>query len=174
METEPVSPAPVASLSDSFLSAEEKLQQASQAAATHAFNLAISFGLLPAVILMLVVFLLVRGSLPGLLIAGVIAALGLIIFASLVVNISRERTLQRVYHEQVLPGLLESAAQLDVGEPELPRLAHEYLPLDALLLKYLSSPAEEPQDGSVPAAGPAPATGQDPSAGAPPSSSPQA
>lgn len=129
---------------DIFATAEEKLEQTSQATATHAFNLAISFGLLPLIIIMLMVFIFVRGSLPALLITGILSALALIIFASLVVNTSRERALQRVYQEQVLPELLASARQLEIASFELPVLAQQRLPEGALLLKYLTLPEAGP------------------------------
>jgi len=124
--------------------AEERMQQVSQVAATHAFNLAISFGLLPAAIIMILVFLAVNGSLIAMLMTGILVTIALVIFASLVVNISRERSLQRLYQEQILPGLLENLEQLHIPAAELPALAHAQLPEGSLLLKYLAIPRQQP------------------------------
>lgn len=127
--------------------AEESMQQASQVATTHAFNLAISFGLLPAAIIMILVFLAVKGSLIAMLMTGILVTIALVIFASLVVNISRERTLQRLYQEQILPGLLENIEQLHIPRTELPALAQAQLPEGSILLKYIQYPTTEPLEG---------------------------
>ncbi len=100
---------PYETISSLISAAEENMQQTSQVAATHAFNLAISFGLIPAAIIMILVFLAVKGSLIAMLMTGILVAIALVIFASLVVNISRQRSLQRLYQEQILPDLLEKS-----------------------------------------------------------------
>lgn len=138
---------PYDALRDLISAAEERMQQTSQLAATHAFNLAISFGLLPAAIIMILVFLAVEGSLIAILMTGILVTIALVIFASLVVNISRQRSLQRLYQEQILPGLLENLSQLHIPPTELPALAQAHLPEGSLLLKYIQNPATEPFEG---------------------------
>ncbi len=138
---------PHEALRDRISAAEESMQQTSQVAATHAFNLAISFGLIPAAIIMIMVFLVVQGSLIAMLMTGILVAIALVIFASLVVNISRQRSLQRLYQEQILPGLLENLSQLDIPPTELTALAQAQLPEGSLLLKYMQNPATEPFEG---------------------------
>ena len=124
--------------------AEEKMQLNSQLAATYAFNLAISFGLLPAAIIMILVFLAVKGSLIAMLMTGILVLIALVIFASLVVNISRERSLRRLYHEQILPEILEKLEQLQIPPAELPALAQAQLPEGSILLKYIGDLASGP------------------------------
>ncbi|OGO26975.1 MAG: hypothetical protein A2Z16_09660 [Chloroflexi bacterium RBG_16_54_18] len=127
--------------------AEEKMQQTSQVASTHAFNLAVSFGILPAAIIMILVFLAVRGSLIAILITGILVLIALVIFASLVVNISRERSLQRRYQDQILPELLENLEQLQIPSTELPALVQAQLPEGSILLKFIQNPTPEPLAG---------------------------
>jgi len=138
---------PYDALRDRISSAEESMQQTSQLAATHAFNLAISFGLLPAAIIMILVFLAVKGSLIAMLMTGILVTIALVIFASLVVNISRQRSLQRLYQEQILPGLLENLEQLHIPPTELPALAQAQLPEGSILLKYIQDPATASFEG---------------------------
>ena len=126
---------------------EEKMQQTSQVAVTHAFNLAVSFGILPAAIIMILVFLAVNGSLIAILMTGILVLIALVIFASLVVNISRERSLQRQYQEQILPELLENLERSQIPSTELPALAHSELPEGSILLKFIQNPAPGPLAG---------------------------
>lgn len=120
--------------------AEEKLQQTSQEVAERAFNLAISVGILPAILIMIAVFLLLKGSLPALIITGILVAILLILFASLVVNISRQRSLERIFEEQVRPEMLR---EMDVGEiskAELAQLIASQVPEGALISNFLMEP----------------------------------
>jgi hypothetical protein len=130
-----------------IVAADERMEQTSQVATTHAFNLAISFGIIPAAIIMILVFLAVNGSLPTMLITGILVLIALVIFASLVVNIARERSLQRLFQEQILPELVENLEQLHIPRTELSQLALDQLPEGSILLKFLTEPAGEPFTG---------------------------
>lgn len=138
---------PYETINSLISAAEENMQQTSQVAATHAFNLAISFGLIPAAIIMILVFLAVKGSLIAMLMTGILVTIALVIFASLVVNISRQRSLQRLYLEQILPDLLEELSQLHIPPTELPALAQAQLPEGSILLKFMQNPGTESFEG---------------------------
>ena len=126
-------------LKNQIVIANEKLELTSQTVSSHAFNLGCTVGSLPAAAIVLIVFLIAKGSLPSLMIAVFLVLSALVIFASLAAYLARSRTLQRVYDEQILPEIMNALHEMELSPAQLIRLAGELLPEGADLLKYLAS-----------------------------------
>jgi len=90
-------------LEDLARTADEKLLTAGQDSANKAFNLGCSVGLLPAAVFIGLTLLITRGSWIATGFITGLMAIGLLAFANLSASVSRSRTLQRVYQQEILP-----------------------------------------------------------------------
>ena len=127
----------------------ERLEDAGQASTSQAFNLAISAGIIPAVLVVVLVFIILKGSLVGALFTAMVAVLGLVAFANLTAYIARGRTTQRFYDEQIVPKILEILEFEKLTRFEFDHFTRQILAEQALLRTFLD--LQDPDQDAVPA-----------------------
>jgi hypothetical protein len=126
------------SLANLIQSFEEKLQVASQAGATYAFNLGCSMSLIPGFLLVIGAFLLFRGSWIAAGVMGVLGVMAALGFANLVASIAKTRTMERTYQRDVQPEIERRLKQLELDRASFQLIAAETLPENAMLVACLS------------------------------------
>ena len=125
-------------LIDLAKTSNDQLEGASQASAYRAFNLGCIIGIIPALLVGLVAFLISDFS----WIAGVTTVLIMMVavmgFAGLAAYLTRARRMDRIFNEQVYPEIIQRLAELQVEMPEFRQIAAEELATNAALVHLLS------------------------------------
>jgi hypothetical protein len=124
-------------LSTLALSANERLEAAGRNSASLAFNLGCSIGLLPAILVVVLVFVLAHAnwlaSAAALLLSGALVLL----LANLAAYTARNNAIRRTYKEQVSVDIQRALAELGIQEQVFLEQAEQSLPVGATLRKFL-------------------------------------
>ena len=120
----------------------EALVEAGQSSATHAFNLGCSVSLLPAAILVILAFILTRGSWVFGFISILLALLAIVGVANLVASTAKEKAIQRTYQEKVAPEIEQKLSELNMDQDRFGLWVSNNLPDGAILRSYVTLPPE--------------------------------
>lgn len=137
-------------LESMILELNDRLEDASQASMSRAFNLGCSIGLIPAALAVVAVFFFFKGSLIGAFFTAFVLALGILAFANLSAYLAKARTIQRVYKEQINPDIDKFLVDQSFTRQEFDNKADLSLPSQALMRMFLKpSHAEDDHPESV-------------------------
>ena len=120
----------------------ETLVEAGQSSATHAFNLGCSVSLLPAAILVILAFILTRGSWVFGFISILLALLAIVGVANLVASTAKEKAIQRTYQEKIAPEIEQKLSELHMDQDRFGLWVSKNLPDGAILRSYVTLPPE--------------------------------
>ena len=120
----------------------ETLVEAGQSSATHAFNLGCSLSLLPAAILVILAFILTRGSWVFGFISILLALLAIVGVANLVASTAKEKAIQRIYQEKIAPEIEQKLSELNMDQDRFGLWVSNNLPDGAILRSYVTLPPE--------------------------------
>jgi hypothetical protein len=128
------------------LSANERLETAGRNSASLAFNLGCSIGLLPAILMVVMVFVLAHAdwlaAAATLLLSGALV----LVLANLAAYTARNNVIRRMYEEQVSVDIQRALVELGLSERLFKEQARQSLPVGATLRKLLAPEfATEPE-----------------------------
>lgn len=139
-------------LAEQILQLNDHLEETARASSNQAFALALTAGLIPAGIFVLVVFMLLKRSLVGALFSAILMLLALVVFANLAAYITRARVARRVVEEVIAPQIAEILTEYQITRQEFDLIAGETLEQNALLCVYgLQGALKTPADARPPA-----------------------
>jgi hypothetical protein len=121
-------------------SANEKLDETGRINANQAFNLGCLIGLIPAALVVLLVFIITQASWLAALITGILMLIALVGLANLAALRARTKTMERVYATEVKPKLERTRQQMDLTPAEFDQLAWQTVPDSAVLHTFLNKP----------------------------------
>lgn len=150
MSEQPLLEQDQAELDAQILDLNNQLEETSQSSMSRAFNLGCSTGLIPAILSVIAVFILFKGSVIGAAFTALILAIGIVAFANLSAYLARARTIQRVYKEQINPKIEGLLATYRLTRQEFDDHANLTLPQDALLRMYLKPLPEHADETPIP------------------------
>lgn len=116
----------------------QRLEDETMENANRAFNLGCMVGLLPAGLVVLLSYFLTKGSWIPVGITAVLMFIALMLFTNLAAYTARNRTMERVYEEQIAPTIEVKLSEYQVNEDEFSQIADEVLPAGAMMRNYLS------------------------------------
>ncbi len=138
-------------LSSLALNANERLELAGRNSASLAFNLGCSIGLLPAILVVVLVFVLAHADWLAAAAALLLSGALVLVLANLAAYTARNNVIQRTYKEQVSPDIQRTLLDLGIPEQHFLEQAEQSLPVGATLRKFLVSevPAQSkyPEEG---------------------------
>lgn len=123
-------------------SANAKLENAGEDSTNHAFNLGCYAGLMPAALIVLLAFMITKGSWVAAIITATLMILALLGFASLVANVARTNTMDRLFHGEILPEIESTLEGMQLERSLFDQFAFQTLPAGAALCKYLTQPSD--------------------------------
>jgi len=126
--------------------ANEKLESAGQGGANRAFNLGCTLTLVPAAILVGLVFLLSRGNWVMAAVVAFLAGMTTLILANYAAYQARNSAILRTYQRDIHPEIERTLNRLDLPRPSFDRIAYQRLPNGAALLAHL--PPQEPDENN--------------------------
>lgn len=133
-------------LSELAASLNEKLENAGQSAANQAFNLGCSVAVIPALIVMLIVYIVARSnwiSIGGALVIVLLAVIG---FANFAAYRARTNTIARTYQRDIHPEIVRTLNKMELDLSGFNQAAREVLPVNAVLLRHLGPASTTGQD----------------------------
>ena len=125
------------SIEETILGFNENLEEKTITNANHAFNLGCMLGLIPAGIIILLSFILTKGSWLSAAIITVLMVIGLMLVANLAAQIAKNRTMERVYTEEIEPDLKNLMKSNELSPEKLYRIADDVLLAGAPLREYI-------------------------------------
>ena len=129
-----LSPQQSQALAEMVSNANAGLEQAAQAAASHAFNLGCSVGMLPALVITAAAYFSTsRGGWVAAAITLVFMLLALAAFANLTAYISRKNTLRRIYRDEIQPQLAAQLSALNLTSADFEQFTQQNLPPEAAI-----------------------------------------
>jgi len=128
---------------------DQVLVEAGQSSATRGFNLGCSVSLLPAAILVILAFILTRGSWVFGFVSIILALLAIIGIANLVASTAKEKAMQRTYHEQIAPEIVQKLNELQMDEDRFGLWVSKNLADGAILRSYVKLPPEPETDAPL-------------------------
>lgn len=126
-------------LAEFIHSANERMEIAGQSAANQAFNLGCSIGLIPAILFVLITFMMTKGSWLATAIMTLLMLLALAGVANLAADIARTRNIARVFQEDIQPEIIRRSEAAQLSQEELKETILETLSQHATLYKYLAT-----------------------------------
>ena len=128
---------------------DQVLVEAGQSSATRGFNLGCSVSLLPAAILVILAFIMTRGSWVFGFVAIILALLAIIGVANLVASTAKEKAMQRTYNEQIAPEIEQKLSDLQMDEDRFGFWVSKNLADGAILRSYIKLPPEPEPDAPL-------------------------
>jgi len=133
------------SLEETIQGFNENLEEKTITNANHAFNLGCMLGLIPAGIIILLSFILTKGSWLAAAIVTVLMFIGLMLLANLAAQTAKNRTMERVFAEEIEPDLQKLIVSHMLSPDKLYRVADDALPAGAPLREYLHREISYPE-----------------------------
>lgn len=128
----------------------KRLEDETMENANRAFNLGCMIGLVPAGLVVLLSFYLTKGSWIPVGITAVLMFIALMLFTNFAAYTARNRTMERVYEEQIAPTIEPKLSEFKIEEEEFSQIADDVLPAGAMLRNYLSiEPTEIDPDDEI-------------------------
>jgi hypothetical protein len=118
----------------------EKLNTAAVDSADRAFNLSCTLGLLPTLLIVMLSFLLTRGSWAAAAIITLLMVIAVLGMANLAAYISRANTVKRVYEIEVWPEIGVFIGELNLPIEDFNKFVLNNLPEGAPLRDFIHSP----------------------------------
>ena len=115
----------------------KRLEDETMENANRAFNLGCMIGLVPAGLVVLLSFFLTKGSWIPVGITAVLMFIALMLFTNLAAYTARNRTMERVYEEQIAPTIGPKLSEFKIEEEEFSQIADDILPAGAMLRNFL-------------------------------------
>jgi len=129
-------------------SSNEQLEAAGQSSATHAINLGCSIGLGPVIIIILLVFMISKGSWTVGLVTAAMLFLILMVFSSLIAATAKRSTLARTFTREIQPQITRTLNSMDLSQSSFEQFAREALPDGAVLMNFLEQHPSTPATSS--------------------------
>lgn len=120
---------------------DQALVEAGQSSATHAFNLGCSLSLLPAAILVILAFLLTRGSWVFGFVSILLALLAVVGVANLVASTAKQKAVQRTFNEKIAPEIEQKLSEMQIEPERFGLWVSKNLADGAILRDYVTQPA---------------------------------
>ena len=136
------------SITETILGLNETLEEQTITNANTAFNRGCLLGLIPAGVIVLLSFIVTGGSWLAAVLISILMFIGLMLTANLAAHTARDRTLARVYQEQIAPQINEIMEKFDLTSAELWELSDQILPAGAPLRNYLE-PQPKPEKRKI-------------------------
>ena len=124
----------------------EQLDEQSSSNANRAFNLGCLLGTIPALLIVLITYFVSKGAWVPIVFIAALMMVAVLLFANLAAYTARNRTMDRVYEEQIEPQIKSELEARSLEESEFNNLAREELPEGASLLNYIEI---EPQKSDL-------------------------
>jgi len=105
-----------AALKELIDESENYLSERAKVSANHAFNQGFMVGLLPAVVMITLSFLLTRGSWLASLIIAALMIIALLGFANLTANIASTNAIKRAYTIELIPKIEQELSNLSISK----------------------------------------------------------
>lgn len=121
---------------------DQVLVEAGQNSATRGFNLGCSVSLLPAAILVIIAFILTRGSWVFGFVSILLALLAVVGVANLVASIAKEKAMQRTFNEQIAPEIEQKLSEMQMDQDRFGLWVRKNLPYSAVLRSFVVLPPE--------------------------------
>lgn len=121
---------------------DQVLVEAGQNSATRGFNLGCSVSLLPATILVVLAFILTRGSWVFGFVSILLALVAVAGVANLVASTAKEKAIQRTYNEKIAPEIELKLNELQMDQDRFGLWVSRNLPEGAVLRNYVTLPPE--------------------------------
>lgn len=118
--------------------ANEKMDSGSLGNATQALNLGCTITFIPGFILVVLVLLFSRFNWVMASITLVIVILASLLFANLVSTLSRKRSIERIYHQEVDPELNRNLVEAGIQREQFDQETINFLPANAPLVQMVS------------------------------------
>lgn len=142
---------PSPEIEDLILDSNGRLETTATANATQAFNLGCSLVLTPGLILVILLFVFTRGNWIIGAVTSVLVIMASLALANLVAQITKHRSLDRIFAEQIRPKMDEQLKESHLTLEDLGPIAADILPATAALLRYLPQTQVETTDMDPPA-----------------------
>jgi hypothetical protein len=121
---------------------DQALVESGQNSATRGFNLGCSLSLLPAAILVILAFILTRGSWVFGFVSILLALVAVAGVANLVASTAKEKAMQRTYNEKIAPEIELKLSELQMDQDRFGLWVSKNMPDGAVLRNYVTLPPE--------------------------------
>ena len=121
---------------------DQALVESGQNSATRGFNLGCSLSLLPAAILVILAFILTRGSWVFGFVSILLALVAVAGVANLVASTAKEKAMQRTYNEKIAPEIELKLSELQMDQDRFGLWVSKNMPDGAILRNYVTLPPE--------------------------------
>jgi len=115
----------------------EKLDEEAMVNANRAFNLGCMISILPAGLIILIAFFVSKGSWIPVTLTAVLMFIALLLIANMLAYTARNRTLDRVFREDIEPKIEQKLNETDISKENFTLIADELLPEESNLRKYI-------------------------------------
>lgn len=122
---------------------DQQLEVAGQTSANRAFNLGCWFGLIPAGLLVLLIFFLSEGSWVVALVSAVMILISLIALANLAAFLAKSRSISRMYDERIKAQIEDKIVEFDLTLHEFNQIIETTLPQGSVLRKLAAHEEKE-------------------------------
>jgi hypothetical protein len=126
-----------------ILDLEDQLEEAGQISANRAFNLGCWIGLVPAGVLITLIFFLSEGSWVVTLVSAVMIMISLIALANLAAFLAKSRSMNRRYDDQIKPQIGIKLEEFELTDDEFNQIMIDMLPKDSALRKLRSADVQD-------------------------------
>jgi predicted tellurium resistance membrane protein TerC len=120
------------------VTANEKMDSGSLGNATQALNLGCTLAFIPGIIFVFLVLFLSRFNWAMAAITLVLVALAAMVFANLVSTLSRKRSIERIYHQEVEIEINNHLAEAGINRDQFDEEIINFLPANAPLVQMIS------------------------------------
>ena len=117
---------------------DQALVESGQNSATRGFNLGCSLSLLPAAILVILAFILTRGSWVFGFVSILLALVAVAGVANLVASTAKEKAMQRTYNEKIAPKIELKLSELQMDQDRFGLWVSKNMPDGAVLRNYVT------------------------------------
>jgi hypothetical protein len=128
----------IESIQQLAVTANEKMDSGSLGNATQALNLGCTLAFIPGIILVFLVLFLSRFNWVMAAITLVLVGLASLVFANLVSTLSRKRSIERIYHQEVEYEINHSLAEAGIHREQFDKEIINFLPANAPLVQMIS------------------------------------